>query len=377
LIHGALSLSFALSAAAAFWLAWTASKWALAAAVLTLLAGLARRLRRAPRWLLSLAMLNLLIVVPEIALRAVDFRYVSGIQLQNSRLFVAYQPDEELFWVLRGDDPAANSLGLPGGEVAVPKPDGTYRILFLGDSVMQQGYPGMVQAILNTGAGRRESVEAVTLALSGYSSHQGVVLAEKYGTAFQPDLVVVCYGWNDHWQAYQATDAEKVVNVPHGAFAEVVELLYDNLRLFQGVRWLGAQLSGGANPLDEVRVPPSDYEANLSRIAGIFSAGGIPIMFITAPTSHYALGVPDGIVEQHFAKSKESITDMHRAYNEIVRAVAQAHGAPLLDLEADWADSPSLRAIFSADGIHFTQNGLAALAQRVAAFIEANFPGDS
>src|SRR6185503_10239350 len=104
-------------------------------------------------WLLAFATLNLLLVVPELALRVVGFRGEAGIQFGYPRPqeFVAFDPDARLFWKLRSSNRNVNSLGFPGKEVAVPKPDHRYRVLFLGDSCTQQGYPDIVEILQNGG----------------------------------------------------------------------------------------------------------------------------------------------------------------------------------------------------------------------------------
>jgi len=160
-------------------------------------------------WLLAVAALNLVLVVPELALRLADFRFESGIQFGYPRpeRMLAFEPDPDLFWRLPPSDPEVNSLGFKGDEIAVPKPDGTFRILFLGDSCTFQGYPQRVADLLAQRPDPRLRVEAVNLGVPGYSSHQGRIVAELYGEVFEPDLVFAAFGWNDHWLAYGAPDA--------------------------------------------------------------------------------------------------------------------------------------------------------------------------
>ena len=127
-------------------------------------------------WLLAFATLNLLLIVPELALRVVGFRGEAGIQFGYPRPqeFVAFDPDARLFWKLRSSNRNVNSLGFPGKEVVVPKPDHRYRVLFLGDSCTQQGYPDIVEILQNGGReALTRQIESITLAVSGYSSHQG------------------------------------------------------------------------------------------------------------------------------------------------------------------------------------------------------------
>ncbi len=94
------------------------------------------------------------------------------------------------------------------------------------------------------------------------------------------------------------------------------------------------------------------------------------MVFISAPTSHYRLGVPDYLVDRHFVTDKPSSVALHQSYNQIVREVAKTTGSHLLDLEQGFDSRADLDAIFSADGIHFTRGGLALVAKRVSEFLE-------
>src|SRR5262249_7730440 len=143
----------------------------------------------------------------------------SGIQFGYPRpeQFARLVPDAELFWRRPTGAPGINTFGFPGREIAIPKPSNTHRIIFLGDSCTAQGYPQVVEALLNHAHGSpARQFECINMSMVGYSSHQGRVLAGRYGAMFQPDAVIVCYGWNDHWRAYGAPDSRKVVAVPHG-----------------------------------------------------------------------------------------------------------------------------------------------------------------
>jgi lysophospholipase L1-like esterase len=319
-------------------------------------------------WLLTFATLNFLLIVPEVALRVAGFRGEAGIQFGFPRPedFVRFDPDERLFWKLRSSDPNVNSFGFPGKEIVTPKPDHRYRVLFLGDSCTKQGYPDIVELLLNGGndtTARR--FESITLAISGYSSYQGRVLAELYGERFEPDVAVVYFGWNDHWQAHQAIDSQRVAPDSRSPRARRLAF-FQRSRLVQELRSLSASLGGAKELIGEVRVPRVQYRENLLTIQRIFERQNVPVVFITAPTSHYRLGVPDYLVNQNFVADKQSSVTMHRSYNQIVREVAGATGSYLLDLERDFDAREDLDAIFTLDGIHFTQAGLALVAKRVS-----------
>ncbi len=328
-------------------------------------------------WFISLAMLNLVLVVPELGLRAVDFSYESRAEFRYPRTsnYMYFEPDEKLFWKLKSSYSNVNSLGFIGPEVATPKPKGVFRILFLGDSVTQQGYPGFVQQFLNAihiDGDRR--IEAVNLSVVGYSSYQGTVVAEMYGAKFEPDLAVVFFGWNDHWQAFGTTDSDKKVVVSHSVLNKITGFAYHHSLILQAFHMLRDSFGDYSAPTGSERVPPEQYRDNLHRIGLIFEKQKVPVVYITAPTSHYTLGVPDYLVEKGFVRDKQSAIDLHKSYNQIVRRVSSGDNALLLDLETEFMTIPpeNLQALFLKDGIHFTNVGIAYMAKRVTDFIEQN-----
>lgn len=327
-------------------------------------------------WFLSIAALNLTLLAPELILRQLDFRYETGIQFGFPRLtrFEAFMLDDELFWRLHPERPGVNSWGFPGPEIAIPKPANTYRLLFLGDSVPQQGYPAIVEALLNqSGNQLSPRIESVSLALSGYSTHQGRVLVDKYGDLLEPDLVLVCYGWNDHWLAYGDIDAKKKIELDPSFMGQLSRELYHRSRLLQGIRYLLIPWLGTDQPLAAVRVPAAEYRENLLYMGNFFSDRNVPVIFITPPTSQHRLGVPDYLVEEGFALDKASVLALHRRYNQIAREVATTHNWPVLDLEQEWAGRSDLAEIFIQDGIHLSPAGSTLAAERIAEFIRANW----
>jgi len=329
------------------------------------------RKRRSVGWFLTAAVLNLCIVVPELALRTAQFRYGAGIQFGWPRPvhWMSLVPDKDLFWRLPPGAPNVNSMGFPGDEVAVPKPPGVYRMLYLGDSCTQMGYPDIVERLLNSAhAGRPIQFESVTLAIAGYSSYQGRVLANLYGSTLEPDLVVVYFGWNDHWRAYGSIDSERAEQ----RWSQIMAFVYRKSRIMQAAKKLSKSVGSDSADMafDEVRVPPDQYKDNLLEIYRVFDRANVPVIYITAPTSHYRLGVPDYLVKERFVPDKQSAVTLHRQYNRIVKNLTRETGAYLLDLEFEFDGSPNLTELFEHDGIHFTPLGLDVVAGRISEFIQ-------
>jgi len=316
--------------------------------------------------------------IPELVLRLVGFQHVSGVQFgwPTPEELLRFEPDERLFWKLPPEHESINSLGFPGPEIEIPKPEGTWRALFLGDSCTYCGYPRIVEKLLNRdGPPDGPRCEAVNLGIPGYTSHQGRLVTELHAARMQADLAFVYYGWNDHWIAYGSIDSEKVVRPPgQGPRSATLRWAGERLRLVQGIRWLAERLGGGPVPLESPRVPPAEYRRNLERIHEVLAGQGVPVVFITAPTSHYRLGVPEALLEQGVVASAEDCMRLHRQYNGIVREVAAGTGAGLLDLEADFNRLPELEALFRHDGIHPQGEGLRLVAERIAGYVAETCP---
>jgi lysophospholipase L1-like esterase len=333
--------------------------------------------------LLSVGTLVLALVLPEVALRIAGFTFESGIEFGFPRpqKMVDFAPDEHLFWKLRAaDDPApkkyvGNSMGFPGGEVLVPKPADACRIVFLGDSCTFLGYPEQaIESLHREHPLEAKRYESVILAIPGYSSHQGLAATELYGQKLGADVVVVYFGWNDHWLAYGAIDSKKQVHVSSSAPARFLAAATHASRLLQAMNWLRMQMAGANDPIADVRVLPEEYANNLTEIDRLYREHGTTVVFVTAPTSFYALGVAPYLLLLHFVKDAESAIKLHREYNAIVRDVARRTGAVLLDLEAEAEKRDDLAKIFIADGIHFTPEGNAWLGERVAKCIAEHEP---
>ncbi|MGI9308931.1 MAG: SGNH/GDSL hydrolase family protein, partial [Gammaproteobacteria bacterium] len=104
-----------------------------------------------------------------------------------------------------GVDAVANSRGHRDDEVEVPKPEGVFRILLIGDSFtaganveQRDAYPQVLERLLNedrlsavpVNADNGPIIEVVNAGVGGWSPFQYAQYLEYYGEAFEPDLVL-------------------------------------------------------------------------------------------------------------------------------------------------------------------------------------------
>lgn len=98
-----------------------------------------------------------------------------------------------------------NSKGIRGPERAYEKPEGTVRVVVLGDSFIE-GYSvhredrvaEQLEKILAAGDPTRR-YEVIALGTAGYSTDQELLWLEAEGLRYEPDVVVVMFYMNDVW----------------------------------------------------------------------------------------------------------------------------------------------------------------------------------
>jgi hypothetical protein len=141
------------------------------------------------------------------------------------RAWLAYRGEElkRPFWVqdpvlgarmrpnYRGPDDhgvevEVNSQGLRGPEVEVPKPEGQFRVVAMGDSVTYGHLAteeGTYVRFLERELAERgvEGAEVINAGVLGYSTYQGAVQLERQIIPLEPDVVLFAFMNNDRWDS--------------------------------------------------------------------------------------------------------------------------------------------------------------------------------
>ncbi len=205
--------------------------------------------------------------------------------------------DPELFWRLAPnrklpDDCrpffglVSNSRGLrEDHEIPPKKREHEVRALFLGDSCTF-GYglapeDTFVQRVEDELGARfpERPIECINAGVPGWSLFQGWRLLETEGFAYQPDLVVVAFGWNDN-------------DVWDGRSDEEYDAMRREVRPPPGLRWsrlaeLGFSASRAPAAADEAterpRLLPAEFTALLDRIEHATREHGADLLLLVLP----------------------------------------------------------------------------------------------
>lgn len=116
--------------------------------------------------------------------------------------------DTTLRWRFSPSD-VRNSLGLRNRELGAKK-TGTYRILFLGDSLIWSGetssgelYTAVLERRLNSRSPNDpNSFEIINAGIPGYTTYQELEFLKIYGMGMKPDLVILGFVFNDLYYKY-------------------------------------------------------------------------------------------------------------------------------------------------------------------------------
>ena len=264
--------------------------------------------------------------------------------------------DETLFWRPKAGVMDHNSHGFYGPEFDVEKEPGVFRIVCLGDSCTHFGpdsYPDMLRVYLDgTAPGKFEVINAGVI---GYTSFQGRRLLESEVLDWSPDLVTVYFGWNDHWLARGRQDKDQ--NAESSAVMEALR----EVRVVQ----LTAFATGGlrSESRNLMRVEPGDYRENLTGIGQQCESRDIAVWYFTAPHA-FDLGIPPYLLQSGEVADASSLIPLHQSYNQTVREVAIARGAPLVDLASEM-DDMNKRELFLDDHVHLSRGGRLYVTRRI------------
>ena len=308
----------------------------------TTAAGPRRRAARAAAGLLLAvfgAACSLLLV--EGALRIAGFAYHLSPTVQvgwpdPQTIATRYVDDADLFWVTRDYFDK-----LRDARRTHPA------IVFMGDSCTEFGtYPAETIAQL---AAHGAVVTGIHLAAGGWTSEQGLAQLRRDIVPLGPRVIVVYYGWNDHWMALGPTDPELRQARRFLSLSAHSRLMQLALEVRMG---LAARHASTEN-----RVPVERYVQNLEAIAATAKRAGIVPVLVTAPSNHVSGHEPAYLLRRH-VRALADVVPLHNQYVQATRDAAKASGSVLCDAVAAFEALPLPREqYFQKDGIHFTPAG--------------------
>ena len=272
------------------------------------------------------------------------------------------EPDPLLLWRPVPRAPYGEER-FKGPDIAVPKPAGLTRVMCYGDSNTDgppdgESWPNRLNGILRA---ENPAQEVVNAGVTGYSSYQGLQRFREDVGEYDPDVVMVSFGWNDVTQAIGGPDRDFAVSGPFRSLDPrwiwFRRLLLKYRSVLVAERYLAPPAAGpDTHTAYAPRVSLDDYAANMASFVATARAHGAVPVLLTRPY-------------------RETTEELERdgswrrlvpAYNREVLAVAASTGTLAVDVQAAFDGHPDL----FVDQCHFTQEGHRVMARLLADRLE-------
>lgn len=293
------------------------------------------------------------------------------VELGLPALQKAVVSDRALFWKLRPglpstviegrigpSDPIRFTLSTTPAGFRAPGPAGPPAVVCLGDSCtfglgVDDGETFPAQLHLSTGLG------VLNAGVPGYSAFQGRRLLEERIGRWRPGNVVIQFGWNDAAVWDGRSDAEHAALLAHEPGLLFRSRLIQLLASFLRAR---GRPAGSGTPLPErPRLTPEEFGEELRSMIRLSRSEGARPLLVIWPARYHLRGIR---VPPHL---------------DVIRRVAAAEGAPLVDLFEVFSRNGST-ALY-ADTVHANAAGNRAVAMAVATALRGasteNIPGSS
>ena len=219
--------------------------------------------------------------------------------------------DPELFWRFRPrlERPDAsgplfgilsNGQGLrEDHEIPMPKGKGEIRILFLGDSCTFGEYLSHAESFVQGVEDSLRSgfpgaaVECINAGVPGYTLFQGWRFLETEGYGYEPDVVVVYFGWNEgaSWggmsdpQQYEALQAQLPVRPLR--WSRIARMVWQ-----AAASPAPSEGKGQAGPGKRPRLRPDEFRGLLARVRESTGRRGVELLIIVGPHRNNLTGPP-------------------------------------------------------------------------------------
>jgi lysophospholipase L1-like esterase len=264
------------------------------------------------------------------------------------------------------------------------KQAGTFRVVCLGDSVtfgfrapavwpnkpteydpQALPYPMLLEKELRA-ANPQRSIEVISMAVPGYTSHQGLAWLRRDVASLKPDLLTVSFGWNDA-SLSDVPDREAIRTTWGGtslrwlidhsqAFAHATKWLREREKQKLQNEQTSSQPKSRSRPV--ARVSQQEFLDNISAIEQLAREHGARVVVIAAPYRDYSREAPEA--------------DTIRQYRIALGSLMRQRQIPYLEiLELTEAAYPSNEGWFG-ERIHPNHMGHRLMASELLKLIKNN-----
>ena len=223
------------------------------------------------------------------------------------------------------------------------KPEGTFRIVCLGDSVTfgyrvppvwperpkdydpeWQPFPMLLEKELRK-ANPNRAIEVFPMAVPGYTTHQGLAWLRRDIDYLKPDMVIASFGWNDA----SVSDVPDRQAINTRWFPVTIRWLIDHSQAFaHATRWLRSRnkpVARAVAPQPVPRVSEGEYVNNFNEIVKLARSRNAQVIVIGAPYRDSATNPPEAeLMTRYRVALKSSMQRSQTPYLEILELTEAA-----------------------------------------------------
>jgi len=203
--------------------------------------------------------------------------------------------------------------------------------------------------------GRR--YEVINAGVTGYTSLQGLRFLRREVLEWDPDLLVVSFGWNDHWAGAQDI-ADKDQHLPAQVVLDIQNLL-GRTRIYRWLKYIVFSIkkpppAGFSRTQPVYRVGLDDFRRNIAQIITETANHRIGVILLTAP-----IAASPGTVQTGVHK-------YHNKYNEVIRFFDSTLEVKVLDVALEFTKYSDVFDFPDQDLKHYNANGHKIIAEMIA-----------
>lgn len=176
-------------------------------------------------------------------------------------------------------------------------------------------YPMLLEKELRA-ANPNKDIEVITMAVPGYTSHQGLAWLRRDIDQLKPDLLTISFGWNDA----SLSDVPDSEAIKTNWRAVAVRWLVDHSQAFaHATRWLRLKQTPSARVVRPAsRVSEQDYLNNMMAMAQLGRQKQAAVIILAAPYRDQVTNPAEAA--------------LMKRYREGLRSVSRQNGMPFLEL---------------------------------------------
>ncbi len=257
-------------------------------------------------------------------------------QVADAKQSTIFEGDPLLLWRLKPNLDhvvwdftvlSTNAQHLRSDRPLQTKQPGAIRIVCLGDSVtfgyrvptvwperpndydrQALPYPMLLEKELRTANPNRQ-IEVVTMAVPGYTSHQGLAWLRRDIDRLKPDLLTISFGWNDA----SFSDVPDSEAIKTNWQAVTVRWLVDHSQAFaHATHWLRARQPPSTTVVRPApRVAQQDYLNNVVAMAQLGREKHAAIIVLAAPYRDRVTNPVEAATMQHYRDGLRSVSNQN------------------------------------------------------------------